>query len=428
MRRTVSLAVFFFLAVLPLKALTLTDATVFLVDIFSPFVDENEGSTSFRSLLIPSGGRAESMGGAFTGLADDISYINYNASASSLLSNSQASVFHNSWIADSNIETLSATTRLGNAGFGAAFSCFYVPFTEYDIFGTRASNGYYTESIACINASYNFLSGYNFKGLALGINLKSAFRGIPDYADDDTGEIITGSGFAQSAIAFMGDIGMMIRFNLAKFYASREPNVRIGFSVQNLGAAITNFGNGICLDAPLPSSVTAGFSYNFIKPIIISVDFRQPFALSKDMGYQMFQVGAGIEAQITDFFAAMAGFQLKGANPRFSFGAEFEINKIRVNANYTLDLTSSLNPLNRISISAKFIMGDGGRAEKIQKIDELYNLGVLYFSRGEYNDAIDVWEQVLELDKRFDPAILGIQSANRMLEMFQKIRDSMFLE
>lgn len=413
---------------MPLNALNLTDVTVSLADIFSPFVDKNEGSTSFRSLLIPQGGRAESMGGAFTGLADDISYINYNAAASSVLPNTQASAFHNSWIADSSMETLSVTTRRGNAGFGAAFSCFYVPFTEYDIFGTRASSGYYTESMVAVNASYNFLSGYNFKGLAIGVNLKTAFRGIPDYADDDTGDILTGSGFAQSGLAFMGDAGMMIRFNLAKYYASRDPNVRIGLSVQNLGVAITGFGKGICLDDPLPSSAAVGISYNFVKPVTISFDFKQPFAFSKETGYQMFQAGAGIEAQITDFFAAMAGFQFKGANPRFSFGAEFEVNKIRVNANYTLDLTSSLNPLNRISISAKFIMGDGGRAEKMQKIDELYNLGVLYFSRGEYQEAIDVWEQVLELDKRFDPAILGIRSARRMLEMFQKIRDSMFLE
>lgn len=174
MRRIVLITLFLVLTILPLGALSLTDVTVSLDDIFSPFVDKNEGLTSFRSLMIPSGGRAESMGGAFTGLADDISYINYNAAASSVLQNSQASVFHNSWIADSNYETLSVTLRRGDFGFGAAFSCFYVPFTEYDIFGTRASSGYYTESVAAANCSYNFLSGYNFKGLALGFTLKAA--------------------------------------------------------------------------------------------------------------------------------------------------------------------------------------------------------------------------------------------------------------
>lgn len=428
MKKTAIIAFSIFLTLWEIPALSLTDFSAVIGDIFSPFIDSNEGATSFHSLLIPLGGRAESMGCAFTGLSDDVSYINFNPAGSSLLSNTQASVFHNSWIADSNMETVSITSRIKDFGMGASFSCFYVPFTEYDIFGSRASSGYYTESMTAVNASYNFLSGYNFKGLALGVTAKAAFRGMPDYADDDTGAILTGSGLAQSSVAFMGDLGLMTRFNFAKFYPSREPNLKIGLAVQNLGVAITGFGKGIGLDDPLPSSIAAGISYKVIKPVTISVDFRQPFTFNPEIGYQMFQTGAGIEVCITEFFSAMAGFQLKGANPRISFGAEFEINKIRVNANYTLDLTTSGNPLNRISISAKFIMSDRGRAEISKRIDELYNLGVYCFSQGDYQGAIDYWEEVLELDKRFDPAILGIQSANRMIEMFQKIRDSMFLE
>jgi len=428
MKRIAVAVIFSVLIFTKISALSLTDFSGTIDDIFSPFVDPNEGGTSFRSLLIPSGGRAESMGCAFTGLADDISYINYNPAASSILNYTQASVFHNSWIADSNLETISITNRVGNLGIGAAFQCFYVPFTEYDFFGERASSGYYTESMAALNASYNFLSGYNFKGLAAGGTAKIAYRGIPDYADDDTNEIISGSGISQSSLAIMADAGLLIRFNFAKFFPSREPNFRVGLAVQNIGAAITGFGTKVQLDDPLPSSIAAGASYQIIKPVTVSLDFRQPFALSSETGYQLFQVGAGVSVQVTDFFAAMAGLQMKGANPKLSCGAEFELNKIRVNANYTLDLTSSLHPLNRISLSVKFLMGDKGRGERERKIEELYNQGVLYFSKGEYQMAIDTWEEVLEMDKRFDPAILGIKSATRMLEMFQKIRDSMYLE
>lgn len=428
MKRVILTVFIGFLALLKVSALSLTDLSTTIDDIFEPFVDSNEGISSFRSLLIPSGGRAESLGGAFTGLSDDISFLNYNPAASSVLSNTQASVFHNSWIADSNMETLSATSRTGNMGLAAAISCFYVPFTEYDLFGSRASSGYYTESMAALNISYNFLAGYNFKGLALGTTLKTAFRGVPDYADDDTGEIISGSGLAQSSIALMADFGMLLRFNFAKFYASREPNIRIGVSAQNIGAAVTRFGQGMRLDDPLPSSLAVGASYKIIKPVTITAEFKQPFVLKPGAGYQMFQAGAGVEVKVTDFFSALAGVQLKGANPKLSMGAEFEVNKIRINANYTLDFTTSFNPLNRISVAAKFIMGDKGRGDLEKRIDELYNQGVYYFSQGDYASAIVVWEEVLELDKRFDPAILGIRSANHMLEMFQKIRDSMFLE
>lgn len=413
---------------LPVSALSLTDVSATLGSIFSPFVSSAEGATSYRSLMIPPGGRAESLGNAFTGLSDDISYLNFNPAASSVLNQTQACLYHNSWIADSNMETLSFATRIGDLGLGAGISCFYVPFTEYDIFGTRASSGYYTETTAAINASYNLFSGYNFKGLALGLTVKTSFRGIPDYADDDSGTLIKGSGFSQSGIAFMADAGVMLRFNFAKFYASRDPNVRIGISLQNIGVGLTGFGSKMTLDDPLPSCIAIGASYKIIKPVTITADFKQPFSLFPGVGYELFYLGAGVEVKITEFFSAMAGLQVKGANPRISLGAEFEVLKIRMNANYTLDLSTSLNPINRFSISAKVLLGDGGRAKLSAEIDELYNLGVYAFSQGDYNTAIMYWNQVLELDKRFDPAILGIKSANRMLEMFQKIRDSMFLE
>lgn len=427
MKRFAVIISILFSFLLPAGALTLTDFTATLTDIFSPFVNSEEGATSFRSLLIPPGGRSESLGGAYTGLSDDVSFMNYNPAASSVLKTTQASLFHNSWIADSSMETLSYSMRFNDFGVGAMFSCFYVPFTEYDFFGSRASSGYYSESVVAANASYNLFSGYNFKGLALGVTAKGALRGVPDFSDND-GTIVSGSGYSQSAIAVMVDAGAMIRFNFAKFYASRDPNVRIGLSVQNIGVGFTGFGSGLRLDDPLPSSASIGASYNIIKPVVITADIKQPFVLKKGVGYQPFQLGAGVEIKVTKFFSAMAGFQIKGANPRISAGAEFEVNKIRFNANYSLDFTTSTAPLNRISVSAKFVMGDGGREAKEKLIDELYNEGVLLFSKGDYTGAIEKWEEVLELDKRFDPAILGIQSANRILEMFQKIRESMFLD
>ena len=63
------------------------------------------------------------------------------------------------------METLCATSRNGNLGYGAQFKCFYVPFSEYNLYGDRVAGSYYTETSATINVSYNFLAGYDFKGL-----------------------------------------------------------------------------------------------------------------------------------------------------------------------------------------------------------------------------------------------------------------------
>ena len=78
-------------------------------------------------------------------LSDDISFLNYNPAASSIQKETQFAVFHNSWISDSNYETIAYTTRFNNFGFGVQASCFYVPFTEYNIFGDRTAGSYYTE-------------------------------------------------------------------------------------------------------------------------------------------------------------------------------------------------------------------------------------------------------------------------------------------
>ena len=50
---------------------------------------------------------------------------------------------------------------------------------------------------------------------------QAGLRYIPDYSDN-YGNLQDGSGFEQSAIAIMGDIGAQTRFNLVKLYNSRS--------------------------------------------------------------------------------------------------------------------------------------------------------------------------------------------------------------
>ena len=425
MKRTIVLSlclIFSLTARLQVNALDYTEISNFLTDSFFSTYGSNEGTTSFRSLLIPIGGRAESLGSSYTGLSDDVSYIDYNPAASSINKESEIALFHNAWIADSAIETIAGTTRFGNLGIGGKVSCFYVPFSEYDSFGTKLTGSYYSETTAVLNVSYNFSAGYTFKGLAAGLNVKAAWRSIPDYCDNDTGEIISGSGLEQSALGLMADAGIMMQFNIGKFYISRDPNVRIGLSVSNLGAAITGFksDDGIRLDDTLPSSIGIGISYKCIRPLTMLLEFRQPFDLTDISSYQMFSAGTGAELQITDFFSVLTGFQLKGGNPRISLGSEFEFFKMRMNVNYTLDLTSSLNPVNHISLSAKLLLGDRGREEKQRQVDRLYNEGVACFAKRDFEKAIEYWEEALKIDRHFDPAKTGIKNARQYAQMLEE--------
>ncbi|MCR4742563.1 MAG: UPF0164 family protein [Treponema sp.] len=400
-----------------------------LSEIFDWAIDDNEGETAFRSLLIPFGGRSESMGEAYTGLADDISFLQYNAAASSVQGETQLSVFHNSWIADSKLDAIAYTTRFGHLGLGTYFSSFYLPFTEYNLFGERVASNYYSESFAGLNISYNFLAGYNFKGLALGANVKAGWRSMPDFTDNESDEILTNSGLEQSAFAALLDLGLMMQFNFLKYYSSRQPNVRIGLSAQNLGFTLTGFASdsGLKIDEGLSTIFAAGISLKPIKPLIIAFDFKQPVNFFNITTYLKPYFCFGAAFQFTKFASLLGGFEIKGGNPKISAGFEFEILKVRLNFNYSLDLTSSFNPLNKISISAKLLLGDRGRAEIDALVDEYYQQGLAHFSNREYEEAIRLWQEALKLNKRFDPAILGIETAQFRINMLQKMEDSIKL-
>ena len=433
MKRAIKLIFLFsFLIKIPsfeLEALDYSSVTSALSDLFHSHVDSNEGTTTFRSLLIPFGGRTESLGSAYTGLCDDVSYLQFNPAAASLQKETQLSLFHNQWIAESKMETLAFTTRNKNLGIGAYLSCFYVPFTEYNLFGERTAGSYYTETTGGFNLSYNFLAGYNFKGIAVGTTVKGGWRGMPDYTDNDTNAIIVNSGLEQSGLALMADFGMMLQFNFLKFYSSREANLRIGLSLQNIGVSFTGFGSasGIKLDDALPTLIAAGISFKIINPVLLTMDFKVPVNLQNGTIYKPYE-GVGVQLQFTSFLSWLAGFQFKGANPAFSSGFEFEFYKVRMNFNYTLDFTSSFNPLNRVSLSAKILMGDRGRSAVQAEIDMLYQQGLKLYSQGKWQDAIEKWKEVLVIDRRYDPAKLGIETASRQIEMYEKIKESLKFE
>lgn len=391
---------------------------------FDSFIDENEGLTSFRSLNVPFGGRAESLGGAFTALANDISFFEYNPAASSILKNTELAVFHNSWIADTSIDTIAFTIRNNTFGFGTFAKCLYLPFTEYNIFGQKMTSGYYSESVLGLNFSNNFFAGYNFRGLALGATIKVAYRSMPDYSDDYSGNIIEDSGLSQSAFALLGDFGLRTSFNFGKFFISREPNFHIGFSLMNLGLAFENEG----LDLALPTKINAGIAWTFAKPATINLEVQKPLNLSNISKSEKMAFGSSLSFDFANNFSLQAGFLIKGGNPKLSVGAEFPVKIMLMNINYTFDLTSSLSPINRFSLSAKLNLGDRGRKNIQNKIDELYVTGLQLYAEGFYAEAISTWEEILIYDKNFDPAIYALKTAKETLALQIKIMEIQTLD
>ncbi len=384
--------------------------------IYSLFaLDPNEGLTTFLSALIPMGGSAEAMGMAFTAVASDASFLELNPAGSAILDRTQFAFYHNNWIADTRIEGIVYTMRLGTLGLSVGGKWLYLPFTEYSDFAERVGTGYYSEAIGVANASIHLFPGYYFYGIALGANAKLAYRSMPDFSNDD-GVIIPGSGGDQSAVAVMADFGALTRFNLFKLYSSREKNFSVGLALKNFGPAV--------LGEPLPSVATAGIAYNFLKPIQVSADISKPLNLVDLSLSEAFFWGVGYKMTITDFWKLQAGLLVKGGNPRISVGAAINFSPLTLDINYTLDLTTQFTALNRMSIEARFDMGDFGRSVRTAKAEELYLKGLDAYASGELELAISLWNESLKLNPFFDPArenrdtaVVSLELRKRMLEL-----------
>jgi hypothetical protein len=325
-------------------------------------IDNNAGLTAFPVLNIPIGGRSEGMASAYTAVCDDISFIEFNPAGSSMLGRTELAFFHNNWIADTKIEGVVFASRIKNLGLSAAGKWLYTPFTEYNLYGERVSKGYYSEAVFILNASYNFLAGYYFSGISVGINLKGAFRLVPDYANDDD-VIIAGSGMAQSAVMGMADIGALTRFDLFKFYHSRERNTSVALVAKNLGPP--------AMDDPLPTVFCAALSYKPLKPLLFSFDFSLPLNLMEPALSEKPYWAVGTSVAVTNFLSMRAGILFKAGSVRVAAGSAINLDKIAMDINYTLDLLTQMQPLNRISLGVRFDLGDQGRQAVADRVSRL---------------------------------------------------------
>ncbi len=410
MRRLILVSIIAFNSFL-INALDIASFYSGVADNAEAFADPNTGLTVFPMLLVPVGGRYEGMGTAFTAVSDDSSFLEANPSASSLLNYTELSVLHNNWIADTSIEGLVYTVRFNELGIGFGGKFLYVPFTGYDTWGAREVGAYYSESLATINISYNFFSGYRFYGLAVGTNVKFAYRSVPN--------VLVPAGYeSQSAIAALLDIGALTRFNFLKFYPARSKNFSVGLVIKNLGPRVQS--------ENLPTRLTAGIAYSPLRPVTLSYDLDLPLHFGLDAAglvrtWESLSMAGGIEVVLTDFFSMQGGFNYRGANPRISLGAAVDLPGVSLTVNYTLDMTTTFEPFDRFSIEARLNLGDRGRMAARAKVDELYLAGIEAFADGNLDEAIRLWREALAIDPSFTPAQAFLERAIIQRENREKL-------
>jgi hypothetical protein len=363
---------------------------------------ERTGLTTLPVLLIPIGGRYEGMGTAYTAVSDDAGYFDANPAASAMLRYTELSLFHNNLIADANLEGLSYTSRRNSFGFGTASKLIHVPFTEYDRYGDQVNAIRYLEGMTGINLSYRFLHDFYFEGIAVGSNLKVGYRHVPEVIEP-----------GQSGLGLMGDFGMLTRFNFLKFYNARERNLSLGMSLRNLGPPV--------LDEPLPTLVSAGIGYKPLRPWLLSFDVLYPIQPFSDQPAEYPGFGVGTALQVTNFFSIQTGFLYRGANPRTSLGASVELRRVRLTANYTLDLTTQLGAVDRFSVEAAFNFGDRGRSMRRAEAEELYLDSIVAFAEGRLETAVELAGDAVDIDPAFTPAREIEETASESLRIQREL-------
>lgn len=374
---------------------------LFLIN-FNIFADQNV--TNFPSLNMPAGGRCESLGTAMTAMCDDPSFMDYNPAVSSILKETQAAVFHNSQISGGLMETITGTTRFNNFGTGFQLKTFFSPRSKDNL----------SETSLAINTSYNFFSGYDFKGLAAGISLRSTWRNMPDYTDS-------------SALAFTADFGLLMRFNFFKEFSSDMPNLSVGLAANNIGFFLTGFKSGLKTEKNLPSKISIGLSYRPIKKLLVNLEFRQPINLKNILLSESFAVAAGLEFSFTDFFDVEGGILFQDGKTKLSTGTQFSFQKIQMSLSYACTLDSTTQE-HSVSLAAKINLGDKGRAQNDEQVKKLYAEGIELYAKGEKENmlkAIEKWEEAKKLSAstgiKFDPAIKAIKTAKELISLHQQI-------
>jgi hypothetical protein len=375
-----------------------------LTGFLSPYIDPNTGLTIMPTLFVPLGGKYEGMGTAYTAVAMDTGFIESNPAASSVLRNTQLAFYHHNWIADTKLEGVVYTIRFDDLGIGVGGKLLYVPFTYLNDWGEEGPSGYVSESVGTLNVSYNFFQNYYFYGLAAGMNLKAAYRSIPDVFSVN-----------QSSLSLMTDFGLRTSFNLLKFYHSRDKNISLGATVRNLGFSTLP-------GEPLPLTASAGLSYSPFRPWTLAYDFNYPFSLDPvNAPAEMWNMAVGTNVNVTDFISIQGGVLLKLSNPHVSLGTSIDLGYVSFVANYNLDLSGNINPEDKFSVQAQFNLGDFGRAAAQAEADQLYLAGVEEYAKGNLEKAIEYWKKVLELDPKYLPARDNISTTQRSLDLQREI-------
>ncbi len=230
------------------------------------------GTTGMNFLKIGVGARPAAMGGAFSGLANDVNAVYWNPAGLARIGQGELSFAHTEWIEGMRFETLGVGQRIN--GFG-------VMGLTINYFSMGETQGYDED-----DKKTDMFTAYDrFLSLTWAAPLTASEKILIG----GTVKLIQEKIEEEKAEAYAGDAGMLY-----------EPGQRfsIGISVLNFGSKV----QFISESDPLPLTIKAGGAYRLSKGLTIAVDASKPID-------NEISVHTGIEWVYKNLLAVRTGFK-----------------------------------------------------------------------------------------------------------------------
>jgi hypothetical protein len=318
-------------------------------------------------LSLTYGSRALSLGGAYSGVASDVYYMDSNPAGGDPRSIFKLSLIHQEWIADVNYEAIRVSYGVGDRlFFGLGFTYLYLPFVAYDFYGySDGTTHTISQSMGMVNVGYKLRK----VDLAFGANLKVFYNYVPDSLAE-----------GQNYLLFAGDVGVISRTNLLKTFIGPEPSLTVGLTLKNVG-----YHEFI---EKLPTELHCGMSYRVMRHLLLTGEVAVPL-------YEPIFGSFGVEFDIRKALYLQAGMQV-AENPLFAVGMGYRLKDININASYT----PSVAFRNMMSVSVEFTFGSTKLERLEQRIHGLLVVALEEYNEGDFGAAMGKIMEVLELDPR----------------------------
>jgi len=311
------------------KIIVLIALSILWLQLFA--VNDNAGTSGFAFFKLACSARVSALGGAFTGLADDLNAVFYNPAGLVRLPSKQVQATYMNYFDGVHCGSAVFAYPRNEKETYALFTQFLTASedrTYADEFGELVETGEtFGMSDILIGIS---ASRYIISVIDLGINIKF----LQETLDD------------KSASAVALDIALL--------HQTTNEFVKVGIAVKNVGYQLSHFTSSE-YDEKLPMFLSAGISYNPDRKFLAVLDINKP--LEHDF-YGTF----GIEYQLYDLLDLRAGYKSNASNWRT--GGEYEIfsgislglgiNWNRMGFDYSLSSYGDLGLVNQLSLKYNF--------------------------------------------------------------------------